>query len=352
MSRLLRKIIFIVVIFSLGGGMWLWYDMSRFLSTPLAVPKEGITLEVAHGSNLTRIAKMLAERKLITKPRYLVWYARWLKQADKIHVGEYEITVGTTPRMLLAQLVEGRVIQYSITLVEGWTFAQALDVVQADPQLIHQLEGLDADTIMHRLGHPGQHPEGRFMPDTYYFPRGMTDMAFLQRAYQAMDEYLAKAWPQRDVGIPVKTPYEALILASIVEKETGLASERHAIAGVFSRRLIKKMRLQSDPTIIYGMGEAYQGNIRRRDLRSDNEYNTYQHGGLPPTPIALPGRNSIDAVLHPQEGDALYFVSRGDGSHHFSATLEEHNQAVIKYQLKGKARPFSTFQPATSSEAK
>jgi UPF0755 protein len=246
--------------------------------------------------------------------------------------------------------VEGKVIQYSITLVDGWTFAQALEVVQSNPYLVHRLEGLDADTIMARLGYAGQHPEGRFMPDTYFFPRGLTDIAFLQRAYQAMQSYLDTAWRSRDVGIPVHTPYEALILASIVEKETGLASERRAIAGVFSRRLIKHMRLQSDPTVIYGMGDSYKGNIRRRDLHSDNAYNTYQHAGLPPTPIALPSRDAIDAVLHPEEGDALYFVSRGDGSHKFSATLEEHNQAVIKYQLKGKIKPFSSFTPSSKSK--
>lgn len=352
MKRVIRKILFAALIVSVGAGLWLWYDVSHFLTTPIALPDESIKIEVAHGSNLTRVAKMLGDRQLITKPRYLIWYARWLRQADKIHVGEYQITAGTTPRALLAQLVEGQVIQYSITLVEGWTFTQALDVIQADAQLVHQLEGLDEDSIMIKLGYVGQHPEGRFMPDTYYFPRGMTDIAFLQRAYQAMEDYLAKAWQTRDVGIPVKTPYEALILASIVEKETGLTSERHAIAGVFSRRLIKRMRLQSDPTVIYGMGDEYKGNIRRRDLRNNNEYNTYQHAGLPPTPIALPGRNAIDAVLHPLEGDALYFVSRGDGSHQFSATLEEHNQAVIKYQLKGRARPFSTYQPSTTGNQK
>ena len=182
------------------------------------------------------------------------------------------------------------------------------------------------------------------MADTYYYPRGLSDVDLLKRSYEAMTNYLAEKWPERDVGLPVKTPYEALILASIVEKETGLASERGMIAGVFSRRLQKNMRLQSDPTVIYGMGEQYQGNIRRRDLNADNPYNTYQRFGLPPTPIALPGRDAIDAVLHPQEGDALYFVSKGDGSHYFSATLEEHNEAVIQYQLKGRKKPFSSYR--------
>lgn len=350
MKRVMRKIVFSVVLLAVAVVLWVWHDMTHFLSTPLTVPEAGMQFEVSHGSNLTRVARVLAEQGVLSKPRYLLWYAHWVRHANKISVGEYRITPGTTPKTLLTQLVEGKVIQYSITLVDGWTFAQALDVVQSDPYLVHELGGLDAATIMARLGHAGQDPEGRFMPDTYYFPRGVTDIAFLQRAYQAMQSYLENAWRSRDVGIPLQTPYEALILASIVEKETGLASERRAIAGVFSRRLIKHMRLQSDPTIIYGMGDSYKGNIRRRDLRDKNEYNTYQHGGLPPTPIALPSRDAIDAVLHPDEGDALYFVSRGDGSHKFSATLEEHNQAVIKYQLKGRAKPFSSFTPSGESK--
>jgi UPF0755 protein len=199
------------------------------------------------------------------------------------------------------------------------------------------------DEIMTALGHTGQHPEGRFMPDTYLFPKNTRDVDFLQRAYASMKNYLDQAWPQRGVGLAVKTPYEALILASIVEKETGLASERKAIAGVFNRRLLKRMRLQTDPTVIYGMGEKFDGNIRRRDLLRDNPYNTYRRFGLPPTPIALPGREAIDAVLHPQEDDTLYFVSKGDGSHHFSKTLKEHNQAVIKYQLNGRKKSFSSY---------
>jgi UPF0755 protein len=352
MKRVMRRIIILICIVSAVLALWLWYDAEQFLSTPLKLPPDGVKIEVKQGSNLIRVARMLEEKGIMRKPRYFVWYARWIRHSSKISVGEYQIAAGTTPKALLTQLVEGKVIQYSITLVEGWTFMQALDAIQSDPYLVHQLEGLDDDTIMSRLGYAGQHPEGRFMPDTYYFPRGMTDIAFLQRSYQAMQAFLQHAWRDRDVGIPLKSPYEALILASIVEKETGLASERRAIAGVFTRRLIKHMRLQSDPTVIYGMGDTYKGNIRRRDLRSANAYNTYQHAGLPPTPIALPGRAAIRAVLHPQEGNALYFVSRGDGSHHFSATLEEHNKAVIKYQLKGRNKPFSSYQPSTSSNNK
>jgi UPF0755 protein len=187
--------------------------------------------------------------------------------------------------------------------------------------------------IMTRIGHAGEHPEGRFLPDTYHFPSGMTDVAFLKRAYDAMAEELADAWEKRDAGLPLRTPYEALILASIVEKETGKAGERPLIAGVFVQRLRKGMRLQTDPTVIYGMGEAFDGNIRRRDLLADTPYNTYTRNGLPPTPIAMPGRDAIAAAMHPQEDGYLYFVSRGDGSHYFSRTLEVHEQAVKKFQL-------------------
>ncbi len=346
----MRKIFYLIVILAAATTVWFGYDVSRFFSSSIAVPPAGVDFEVQHGSNLTRVARQLAERGLLSRPRYLVWYAHWIRHNTKISVGEYHIEPGTTPEGLLNQLLEGKVIQYSITLVDGWTFAQAMEVVQHNPYLIHRLEGLDNDAIMAKLGHPRQHPEGRFMPDTYNFPRGLTDIAFLQRAYDAMQGYLEKAWQTRDVGLPLKSPYEALILASIVEKETGLASERRAIAGVFIRRMLKHMRLQSDPTVIYGMGDSYKGNIRRRDLNNDTPYNTYKHTGLPPTPIALPGREAINAVMHPEEGDSLYFVSRGDGSHKFSATLEEHNRAVIKYQLKGKAKPFSSFQPADTSK--
>jgi len=200
--------------------------------------------------------------------------------------------------------------------------------------LQHTLVATDADTVMTALGHPDMNPEGRFLPETYYFPRGTTDVDFLRRAYADMQAFLQQVWAQRDDGLPLKSPYEALTLASIVEKETGVAAERPQIAGVFVRRLKKGMKLQTDPTVIYGMGDRYDGDIRFRDLRTDTAYNTYTRFGLPPTPIAMPGKDAILAVLHPADGKALYFVSRGDGSHHFSSTLEEHNRAVDRYQRK------------------
>lgn len=353
MKVVMRKVVIIIVVVLAGATAWIWHDMSQFLSSPLDVPKTGINFTVDRGSNLTYVSRKLAQQGILQHPRYWVIYAKWIKGNTRISTGQYHISPETTPASLLDQLLEGRVIQYSITLVDGWTFAQAFKVIEANPHLAHRLEGLKPDAIMKRLGHPGKKPEGLFMPDTYKFPQGTTDIAFLQRAYDAMQDYLNKVWPQRDVGIPLKTPYQALILASIVEKETGLASERRKIAGVFTRRLEKHMRLQSDPTVIYGMGKQYKGDIRWRDLRSKNPYNTYEHFGLPPTPIALPSRDAIDAVLHPEDGDALYFVSRGDGSHKFSATLEEHNRAVRKYQLNGHERKTSnSHQRADKSKDK
>ncbi len=340
-----NKILIVLGLILVIGLGWIWLGMTNFLSSPMRIPEQGMIVEVKPGSNLTRIANDLADKQVIDKPRYLRWYARWKTDADKIHTGEYKLEPGTTPKEFLTMLIAGKVLQYSITVVEGWNFKQLMEVVHTNSYLSHDLTGLSNDEIMTKLGYQGIHPEGRFLPDTYAFPRGMSDIAFLNRAYKAMQDYLKEKWPDRDVGVPIKTPDEALILASIVEKETGLESERKAIAGVFSRRLQKRMRLQTDPTVIYGMGDKYNGNIRKQDLLADNPYNTYKIFGLPPTPIAMPGRDAIDAVLHPAEGSELYFVSRGDGSHHFSSTLEEHNEAVIKYQLHGKRKPFSSFQP-------
>jgi UPF0755 protein len=233
---------------------------------------------------------------------------------------------------VLERLVSGKTIQYPVTLVEGWTFRQAVDHIAEDPRYGDLLGKSDAD-LMAALGRGGEHPEGRFFPDTYAFPRAATGLDVLRRALERMDQVLAEEWAARAPDLPIDSPYEALILASIVEKETGLAEERPAIAGVFTRRLQKGMRLQTDPTVIYGMGERFDGDIRRADLREATPYNTYVITGLPPTPIALPGRAAIHAALNPEPGEALYFVARGDGGHVFSATLEEHNAAVRKYQL-------------------
>ncbi len=347
---MIKKITYSFVILLVGlllVMMWLIYDIRQFMSEAMTVPEGGLVIKVNQGSNLTRIAYQLHRQNIISNPRYMTWYARWTSQASKIHIGEYKLEVGATPLSFLESIAKGEVVQYSITIVEGWTFKKMMAVLNDNKYIEHTLNALSNDQIMLKLGYGGEHPEGRFMPDTYHFPRGIKDQDVLTRAYQAMQQYLAMSWQGRDVGVPLKSPYEVLILASIVEKETGLASERPAIAGVFSRRIIKRMRLQSDPTVIYGMGDRYKGNIRRRDLKNDNPYNTYRNFGLPPTPIAMPGREAIDAVVRPMEGTALYFVAKGDGSHYFSSTLQEHNNAVIKYQLKGRKKPFSSSRPGT-----
>jgi UPF0755 protein len=234
---------------------------------------------------------------------------------------------------LLNKIVAGEVEQFFLTIVEGWTFRQMLAAVHQHPEIDKKLAELNDEEIMRTLNLPAVHPEGQFMPDTYHFPDGTTDIQFLKRGWKAMQDYLHAQWQQRDEGLPLKSPYEALILASIVEKETGLARERPEIAGVFVRRLQKGMKLQTDPTVIYGIGPQFDGNIRRKDLRKDTPYNTYTRYGLPPTPIALPGKAAIKATLHPADGNSLYFVAKGDGSHQFSDTLDEHNRAVRRFQL-------------------
>jgi UPF0755 protein len=238
-------------------------------------------------------------------------------------------------------VVAGTVVQYQVTAIEGWTFRQFVDALATHPKLTHTLDDTSDADIMAALGHPEQHPEGRFFPDTYAFTKGTTDVAVLARAHAAMAQRLAAVWSGRDADLPISEPAQALTLASIIEKETARDDERRRIAGVFVRRLRRGMRLQTDPTVIYGLGEAFDGNLTRRDLRSDTPYNTYTRGGLPPTPIALPGQASLEAAVHPLEGDSLYFVATGepDGSHYFSATLAEHQQAVNRYLARIRRAP-------------
>jgi len=332
-----------ILVGSLAIG-YLWWDAKNYLNSPLLLTSEEKVIHVKPGSNLTRLLYRLQKQNVVAKPRYLLWYARLFSTPNTLHVGEYQITRSDTPLSLIEKLLSGKVKLYSLTIIEGWNFSQMMAEINKNPFLLHNLKGLSNARIMQEMGKENVHPEGRFMPDTYLFPKSMSDTDLLKQAYDAMEHYLAKQWPDRDVGLPFKTAYEALTLASIVEKETGLASERGAIAGVFVRRLQIRMRLQTDPTVIYGMGKNFKGNIKRRDLKKDTPYNTYRRYGLPPTPIAMPSKKAIDAALHPEEGDALYFVSKGDGSHYFSSSLKEHNNAVIKYQLKGRKRPFSSYK--------
>ncbi len=297
-----------------------------------------MTYEVATGRTLTMVAQDLQQRGVLSHAVYLVALSYLQGDKHSVRAGEYMLLPGTTPPQLLEQLALGKVTDHVLTLVEGWTFRQVLDAVARNEKLEHTLSGLSDAEIMARLGFSGLHPEGRFYPDTYHFPKGTSDADFLKRAYRAMQQHLQAAWETRSADLPFHTPEEALILASIVEKETGLAIERPQIAGVFVRRMRLGMALQTDPTVIYGMGDSFDGNLRRSDLTTDTPYNTYTRNGLPPTPIAMPGLEAIRAVLHPAPGDALFFVARGDGGHIFSATLAEHNRAVYKYQINGAAR--------------
>jgi UPF0755 protein len=312
-------------------------EMRHFRETPMNLPEEGVTYILAPGSSFGSMARELEQLGYIESSLYLRIAARFGGIAEQIKAGEYFLSAGTTPDQLLGMLVSGSVVRHSFTLVEGWTFRQVLDAMSTIEELKQTVDDLSDEEIMERLGHSGEHPEGRFLADTYHFSRGMTDLELLQRAYDAMTELLQKEWPKKGDRLPLKNSYEAIILASIVEKETALVSERPRIAGLFLRRLSKGMKLQTDPTVIYGMGENFDGNIRRRDLLKDTPYNTYVHTGLTPTPISNPGKAAILAVLNPMQDDnALYFVAKGDsdGSHYFSATLKEHNRAVRKYQLK------------------
>ena len=313
-------------------GTWLYMDFQTFRETPLNIPASGTTLEIRSGEGLKRVARQLDEMDVLDKPVYMVVLGRYLEFDSRLKVGEFHLQPGTNPQQLLEQLARGQVVQHSLTLIEGEAFDEMMVRISEHTVLRKTLASLDDAAVMSAIGKPDLHPEGRFLPETYHFPRGTSDVEFMRRAFQDMQSFLQQAWQERDQDLPLKTPEDALILASIVEKETGVAEERPVIAGVFIRRLRKGMRLQTDPTVIYGMGDSFDGDIRYRDLRTDTPYNTYTRFGLPPTPIAMPGREAILAVLHPADGDSLYFVARGDGSHYFSSTLKEHNRAVDRYQ--------------------
>jgi UPF0755 protein len=327
--RALLIIVFAASMVVLGS----WMELERFKSTPLALAEEPRLLDVPSGTSLRALTEKLTREGVLAHPYFLGALAHLRGDAARIKAGEYELAAGITPPQLLDLLVSGRVVQRAVTLVEGWTVAEAMGSIAADERLTATLADKSPEALMAALGHPELHPEGRFFPDTYYFEKGASDLDILRRAYQTMESVLDEEWADRGENLPLETPYQALILASIVEKETGLASERADIAGVFVRRLEKGMKLQTDPTVIYGLGASFDGDLRRSDLRSETPYNTYVHRGLPPTPIALPGRAAIRAALHPSDGDSLYFVAKGDGSHVFSATLAEHNRAVRRYQL-------------------
>ena len=336
--RALRVIAVVAVLAALAAFLaarWVEHFMNSAMPISIAA-----TFEVRKGSTLGSVARELQARGALTHPWVWVWSARRQGVARSIHAGEYRLEPGMTPRELLDKLVSGAVLLRELTVVEGSTFRDLLRALDAHPSVGHTLTGLDAEAIMARIGAPGVHPEGQFFPDTYRFAAGTSDVEILRQAHEQLRRRLAAAWQARDASVPLANEYEALILASIVEKESALPVERARIAGVFVRRLRTGMRLQTDPTVIYGLGESYDGNIRRRDLQADSAYNTYTRRGLPPTPIALPGEGAIQAATRPDDSGALFFVATGepDGSHYFSATLEEHNAAVRRFLARMRTR--------------
>lgn len=306
------------------------FELSDWHSSALTVPGGGVAYTVAPGDTVSSVAEDLSRSGMLKRPWLLKLLARFGQSGSQIHAGEYRITAGMTPPQLLALLVSGRVVQYQVTFPEGYTLDQALTKMIAAEKLAK-----DSEIVRSTLVEGYKNPEGWFFPDTYSYQAGTTVAEILLVAHKKMRGVLQAEWDARDAGLPYESPYEALIMASIIERETGRADERESIAGVFVRRLRLGMRLQTDPTIIYGLGAAFDGNLTRKHLRdATNPYNTYRIGGLPPTPIALPGLESIRAAMHPRDSSELYFVARGDGSHYFSKTLAEHQAAVRKYQLK------------------
>lgn len=303
-----------------------------WLNQPFQLPAATVDLSIEPGDSAREVAMDVVQAGVPVHPALLYWWFRLSGESRKIKAGSYELTQGTSPRSLLKKLVQGEEALRSVTLVEGWTFRQVRAALKNAEQLKPDTQDLSAEALMAQLGKPGVPAEGRFFPDTYTYAKGSSDLAVLQRAMRAMDRKLDAAWAQRDPQTPLQNPEQALVLASIVEKETGRASDRAQIAAVFSNRLRIGMRLQTDPSVIYGLGEAFDGNLRKTDLLTDTPWNTYTRTGLPPTPIAMPGKAALLAAVQPAASKAMYFVAKGDGNSHFSATLDEHNRAVNKYQ--------------------
>ncbi len=332
MIRLLSKLVLFASVLAIGLGGGLYYLVSQ----PKAMPGEAEQVVVAQGSGVKSVALVLSKAQVIEEPHLFVWWVRLTGQSGKIKAGNYVFNGSLSMRDVLRLLVEGDVTQSSLRFTEGWNLRQVRAALAENTALKHDTAGMTTDQLAASLGIDGPTPEGWLFPDTYHFSSGLSELQILQRAHQQMEQQLQRAWEERAPGLPFASPYQALIMASIVEKETGLASERPMIAGVFINRLRIGMRLQTDPTVIYGLGDQFDGNLTRVHLQTDTPYNTYTRAGLPPTPIAMPGNDSIYAVLHPADTRALYFVARGDGGHVFSASLAAHNAAVLRYQIKRK----------------
>jgi len=326
----LRKTLFVLVVVGLlaAGGYGAWYA-----ATPVAVARLPAGFDIVPGMRLRAAAQRIETAGVTIGRLQFELLARALGRAEDVKAGSYELSTAPTPLELLDKLTRGDVTQAEIRLIEGWSFRQLRAALEASTFVRHDTQGMGDDQVLRKLGAPETHPEGLFFPDTYLFAKGTSDIHVLQRAYRAMQRHLAREWEAREPSVPYKSPYEALIMASIVEKETGRAAERETIAGALVNRLRIGMMLQVDPTVIYGLGAAFDGNLKKIHLLTDGPYNSYTRAGLPPTPIAATGLASLRAALRPAKTDALYYVARGDGSSEFSRTLDEHNRAVRKYQL-------------------
>lgn len=312
--------------------LFIWAEMHDHLILKKPVVKAETIFEIKRGDSLDTVARNLQARQIAINPFWFKLFAYRKNLDHLLKVGEYVLAQGSTSADILELFTEGKTRQYSITFPEGWSFKQIFQTIKNNPNLQHTLTDAEIKNVMKHIGSDKHHPEGLFFPDTYFFEKNTSDVELLKRAHDKMQTILNEEWQKRDQELPLENPYQALILASIVEKETAAVEERKQIAGVFTRRLKKGMLLQTDPTVIYGMGDDYHGDIRYKDLRSPTPYNTYVNEGLPPTPIAMPGKDAIVAALHPDKGDTLYFVSRGNGRHAFSSTLTEHEKYVDQYQ--------------------
>ena len=328
MRRFLVTVLLLAALLGLGIGGWaLWW-----VYQPMRLAAGTVDLSIEPGTLPRAVAQAVAKSGVDVEPDLLYWWFRVSGQGRQIKAGNYELDPGLTPHRLLAKLTRGEEALRAVTLVEGWNFRQVRAALAREDQMKPDTRGLADDAVMNMVGKPGLHPEGRFYPDTYTYAKGTSDVAVLKRALRAMDKHLAAAWEQRSPGTVAKSPDQALILASIVEKETGKAADRANVSAVFNNRLGVGLPLQTDPTVIYGMGAAFDGNLRKKDLQTDTPWNTYTRPGLPPTPISMPGKASLLAAVHPADSKALYFVARGDGSSQFSETLDQHNRAVNKFQ--------------------
>lgn len=318
------------------AGAW---QLNRYLDAPLNVPADGLSFEILPGTPFATVSRNLAALGVLQYPRVLNAYGRWSGKAQKVRAGEYRIGTAATASSLLEKFISGDVQMHAFTIVEGWTYADLMRALAANSVIEKSAVFADWPAILESFSTQYEHPEGLFLPETYHFPRQTRDIDVLRQAFDAMQNVLQEEWQRRAVNLPLQTPYEALILASIIEKETAMAAERARISGVFVRRLRQRMRLQTDPTVIYGIGDEFDGNLTRKHLRTDTSYNTYTRHGLPPTPIALPGQAAIVAALHPQAGTEVYFVASGlgDGSHRFSTTKQEHDAAVRAYLSRQRA---------------